>query len=985
MRANRHTVLLVLSLILLQAGIPAFGQLGFDLNIKKPKEYEERILRSEKTDKKFNVPRRFVQNTVTHYNYTFNANNKLNEVLARAKQAYKDDYSQLLSFYNYSLDVTAGDSLQLDSITLKASSGIALHDLRNDWVDNLYLLWGASYYLQKDFDSAYQMFQFINYAFAPKEKDGYYKAIGSARDGNSALSVSTKEKGGLARKMFSQPPSRNDAFIWQIRNYLAQDQFAEASSLIVTLRDDPAFPARLMNDLHEVQAYSFYKQRVWDSAAHHLVLALSNAGNQQERARWEYLAGQLFERAGNYKEARKNYERSISRTTDLVMEIYARLATIRTNKDDGDADIQKNVSELVKMAGRDKYADYQDIIYYMAAQMQLEGNRIDDAIQLLLLSTQAPNNNPGQKNKAFLELGDLSFLRKDYKRSYSFYDSLQLDDPSILNPDAISKRKNALINVVTNLLIRERQDSLQRIAALPEEERKDYVKKLVKYLRKQQGLKDEQPVMTTRSPIGNNPPPATLFSSGEGKGEWYFYNSTARTRGQNEFKAKWGSRPNIDNWRRSASLLNNRLNNTAGANQQGTGTTANPDNSNGISFDDLYTRLPLTEEQMNVSNDSLQNALFNLGKAYIQGIEDCSAGTAILEELREKFPGFMPMDELLFNLYYCYSKNGETANAAAVKKQMNEKFAASNLTTIVTTGKNPADAAGNSSAKTTYEQIYDLFIEGRFEEAIERKKQADSLYGNNFWTPQLLYIEAVYYIRKREDARAKELLTSISERFPKSPLAARSIDLADVLSRRAQIEEELRNLQVTRYQDSASAEPVTVAAPLPPVTKPDTVSIKPPVAVVTPPVKQPVKDTVRTVVPPPPPSVAATPYQFKATEKYYVVLVLNKVDPVFVNEAKNAFFRYNRETFYNKTYSAELYQLDSDNRLLLMSFFADANEAVSYVEKTRPKTATDIIPWLKGGKYYFTIITEPNLQLLKASKDLDAYKQFLEKNLPGKF
>lgn len=986
MRANRHIIFTVFFLLLLQAGLPAFGQLGFDLNIKKPKEYEERVLRSEKTDKKFNVPRRFVQNTVTHYNYTFNANNKLNEVLARAKQAFKDDYSQLLSFYNYSLDVTAADSLQLDSITLKASSGIALHDLRNDWADNLYLLWGASYYLQKDFDSAYQMFQFINYAFAPKEKDGYYKAIGSARDGNTALSVSTREKGGLARKMFAQPPSRNDAFIWQIRNYLAQDQFAEASSLIVTLRDDPAFPVRLMNDLHEVQAYSFYKQRVWDSAAHHLVLAFSNAGNQQERARWEYLAGQLFEKAGNYKEARKNYERSISRTTDLIMEIYARLATIRTNKDEGDADIQKNVSELVKMAGRDKYADYQDIIYYMAAQMQLEGNRVDEAMQLLILSTQAPNNNPGQKNKAFLELGDLAFLRKDYKLAYSFYDSLQLDDPGILNPDAISNRKIALINVVTNLLIRERQDSLQRIAALPEEERKDYVKKLVKYLRKQQGLKEEQPIVSPRNPISGNQPPPTLFNSGESKGEWYFYNSNARTRGQNEFKAKWGNRPNIDNWRRSAALLNNRLNNQSADNQQRQGTTTGTDNdNNGISFDDLYARLPLTEEQMNVSNDSLQNALFNLGKGYIQGIEDCTAGTLVLEELREKFPAFTPMDELLFNLYYCYSKNGDNTKAESIKKLMSEKFAASNLTTIVTTGKNPADPAGNSSATNTYEQIYDLFIEGRFEEAIEQKKKADSLYGNNLWTPQLLYIEAVYHIRNREDAEAKDLLNSIKDRFPKSPLAARAIDLVDVLSRRAQIEEELRNLQVTRYEDSARTAPVTMMVPPVPVAKKDTVSAQPLVTVVTPPVKQPVKDTVKSQPPPIPPPVAATPYAFKATDKYYVVLVLNKVDPVFMNEAKNAFFRYNRETYYNKTYTTELYQLDNDNRLLLMSFFTDANDAVSYVEKTRPKTATDIIPWLKGGKYYFSIITESNLQLLKTSKDLEVYKQFLEQNLPGKF
>lgn len=983
MRANRHTIFFVFSLILLQASLPAFSQLGFDLNIKKPKEYEERVLRSEKTDKKFNVPRRFVQNTVTHYNYAFNANNKLNEVLARAKQVFKDDYSKLLPFYNYSLDVTAADSLQLDSITLKASSGIALHDLRNDWVDNLYLLWGASYYLQKDFDSAYQMFQFINYAFAPKEKDGYYKAIGSARDGNSALSISTKEKKGVARKMLSQPPSRNDAFIWQIRNFLAQDQFAEASSLIVTLRDDPAFPSRLMNDLHEVQAYSFYKQNIWDSAAFHLVEALSNAGTQQERARWEYLAGQLFEMSGHYKEARKNYDRSISRTTDLVMEIYARLATIRTNKDEGDADIQKNVAELVKMARRDKYTDYQDIIYYMAAQMELEGNKVEEAMQLLLLSTQALNNNPGQKNKAFLQLGDLSFLRKEYKNAYSFYDSLKLDDPSILNPDAIKDRKTALRDIVANIIIWERQDSLQRIAALPEEERRDYVKKLVKYLRKQQGLKDEQPMVTTGIPNPGNQPPVTLFP-GDTKGEWYFYNTNARARGQNEFKAKWGNRPNIDNWRRSATLLNNRLNNIPGSNTQDPGNSGNNDSNTGISFDDLYARLPLTAEQMSQSHDSMQQALFNLGKAYIQGIEDCTAGTGTLEELRLKYPDFTPMDELLFNLYYCYNKNEEASKAAAIKKLMGEKFAASNLTTIVTTGKNPADAAGNTTATKTYEQIYDLFIEGQFAEAIARKKAADSLYGNNFWTPQLLYIEAVYYIRQRDDNEAKDILNSIISRFPNNGLAEKAKAMLDVLSRRAQIEEELTNLQVTRYADSGTAAPVAVM-PVKPVTTADTTTTKPPVAVVTPPVKQPVVvDTVKAQVVPPA-VVAPTPYAYKPADKYYVVLVLNKVDPVFMNEAKNAFFRYNRETYFNKTYTADLYQLDHENRLLLMSFFTDANDAVSYVEKTRPKTATDIIPWLKGGKYYFTIITESNLQLLKTSKDLEAYKRFLELNLPGKF
>jgi REP element-mobilizing transposase RayT len=191
---------------------------------------------------------------------------------------------------------------------------------------------------------------------------------------------------------------------------------------------------------------------------------------------------------------------------------------------------------------------------------------------------------------------------------------------------------------------------------------------------------------------------------------------------------------------------------------------------------------------------------------------------------------------------------------------------------------------------------------------------------------------------------------------------------------------------VTRNTDSIvntpAPPPVTVVTPAKPVVKPDTIAAKKPAVPVIP---VPVSNKKDTVVTAPPPVAVAGNYAYKANEKYYTVLVLNKVDPVFANEAKNAFFRYNREIFYNKTYTTELMPLDDDNRLLLMSFFIDAQDAVNYVEKVRPKTATDIIPWLKGGKYYFTIITESNLQILKTNKDLDAYKRFLEQHLPGKF
>lgn len=986
MVSTRYTAITVLLLLFLcQAGLPAFSQYGITLDIQKPEEYENRVLGAEKTDKKkFGLTRRLMQNTITHYNYFFNANNKLNEILERAKAAHRDDYSRLIPFYNYSLDVTAADTTLLDSVSYKAQTGIVLHDLRNDWADNLYLLWGASYYLKKQFDSAYLMFQFINYAFAEKEKDGYYKVIGSARDGNDASSISTKEKNTLTRRIFAEPPSRNDAFIWQIRNYLAQDKFAEAASLIQALQSDPAFPARLHNDLEEVQAYFFYRQQQWDSTAAHLSQALSNATNKQEKARWEYLLGQLYEMTGNNTEAGAWYTKAIGHTTDPIMDIYARLSLVRVNKEGGENYIQENIATLVKMAKRDKYQDYRDIIYYMAAQMELERSNTDGALALLQKSAHYLTDNPAQRNRIFLQLAELSFEKQRYRHSYNFYDSLRLDDPGLKDPDAITARKSILEKIANNIEIIERQDSLQRIAGLPEDERRDFVKRLARQLRRQQGLKDEGSLPAAIFP--QQPP--SLFADNQRRGEWYFYNSTSRQKGLTDFKAKWGARSNTDNWRRSAAagaVIRNQVGTDPAITSGSQKDNALPETSE-ITFEGLYERLPMTPEKIQFSEDSVQAALFSLGLLYVHELEDCNAATETFERLRNRFPAHPQMDEVLFNLYFCYNKYGETAKAAALKKLMTEKFGQSNFTTIVNTGKNPQSKGPGEQATKEYEKVYDLFIEGNFSEAIARKKMADSLYGQHYWTPQLLYIESVYYIKQREDSAAKTALGNIISRFTGTPLAAKAATMLDVLNRRSQIEEELRTMVINRPADDTTTR--YRPAPPPVVHNP----------VVASPVIQP-QDSLKTIVPPVAAPVVTTPrtdtavqaapsasaYTFQAETPHYVVIVLTKVDPIFVNEARNAFARYNRDTYYNKQMQAELTDIDSDNRLLLISPFKNAQEAVEYVERARPRTASEIVPWLKGGKYSYSIITQKNLDILKNSRNIDQYTQFLEQNLPGRF
>jgi len=974
---------------------PLLAQLGFDLKIDKPEPYENRVLRAEKTgDKALKPSKKFLQNLTTHYNYFFNANTKLNEVIEDAKRAFKDDYTVLLPFYNYSLDVTAQNSLQLDSVIYKSKTGLVMHDLRNDWADNMYLLWGAAWFFEKKFDSAALMFQFINYAFAEKEPDGYYKYIGSRLDGNNALSIATDEK----KKSTSPYASRNHAFLWQIRTFIESDRLTDAGTLIATLKNDPFFPSRLKDDLEEIQAYWFYKQNIWDSSAAHLIRALDNAKTRQEKARWEYLVAQLLERAGNFDAAKTYYTKAIGHTTDPVMDVYSRLNIVRITKDTSENYIDKNVAELIKMAKRDKYTDYRDVIYYMAAQMEMERNHLPEAEELLIKASKYNNGNLSSRSRSFLMIADLAYDQKKYLQAAAFYDSVKSRDL----PDDVMQRiadRKAILSKITNYTSTiNRQDSLQRIAALPEEERTAYINKLLKRLLKEQGLSDV-PLSSGNALPGNNAP--DLFSSSQQKGEWYFYNSTLRTQGAVQFKQFWGNRPNVDNWRRFSDVSQQLTAQVPGGIKSNPiGSNANIPVDNTPSFANLLNNLPLTEEQRRASDDSISNALFNLGNVLLNEAEDYLSAIDAYEKLRSHYPSYQNMSEVLFNLYYAYKKSGNEAEASRIRQLLLTQYPSSRPAGILATGKDPLANDHSTEATKTYEDIYNLFIEGKFEEAEAAKKQADSIYKTNYWQPQLLYIESVYHIRQREDSTAKMILQTLIGQDPNSAMAAKAQTMIDVLNRRKEIEEELSRYQI-RGTDTATARPV---AQNPPARK-DAASNKPLV------INQPKKDTLANkIVTNPPvrkdtlvnkPVVTRLPpkqdtvakkllhrpgeYYFDSTTKHYAVIILDKVDPLFVTEVKNAYFRFNRENYRSQVFEMRVVDMDASRKLLLIGDFASAKEAVNYMQSARRAAASEVMPWLKPEKYSFSIITDDNLPVLLEKKDLDQYHKFLVQNLPGKF
>jgi len=1060
------------------------GQVGVAYDLQKPAKYENRILASEKsTERKFPKSRRFFQNTITHYNYYFNANNKLNDVIARAKDQHKDDYTKLLSFYNYTLEATALQKRELDSVIYKCTAGILIHDTRNDWIDNLYLLIGRSYFFRKTFDTAYITFQFLNYAFAPKEKDGYDKPIASNAnedDGGNANIVSTKEKRNIAQKLLSLPPSRNESLVWQVRTYLATDRFPEAAALIAVLKKDPQFPPRLIPGLEEVQALWFYKQDQYDSAAFHLERALPAAQGNEEVARWEYLIAQLYERAAHPFEAKTFYERTIRHTFNPVLEVYARLNAIRQTKDNSPDFIQKNIDALVSMAKKDRYEIYRDIIYYTAAQIELERNNKPGAEAFLLQSIRSSVNLSEQRNKAFLQLANLSFEEKKYKAAKSYYDSLNLSDVySTGELSWLPDRKKALANIVKQMLIIERQDSLQRIAALPPAERDAYVKKLARALRRQQGLHDEtEDGKTDNTPFFNNnnaKAPPDLFSSGAG--EWYFNNLALKAKGYSDFKTKWGNRQNVDNWQLASLASQAPIGKPGDPKMPATLEELSPNKNTGtdaISFKSLLDKLPLTPEKMKLSNDSVEKALYALGVGYQEGIPDYQSAIKTYETLLAKSADSLKptqmREQTLLNLFYCYKKVGDQANMDRIRQLMKRQYPGGEFTAMAINPDSVHQVSDKLKADATrqYERIYNSFIEGRFEEALAEKKEADSLYGSLYWTPQLLYIESVYLIRTRQDSQAKTILNDIQNKFPKTPMAAKAANLLSVLNRRREIEDYLTKLKVERAKDDDS----TIIQPITARTTPadsaqqkeDSSQLaKTRIGVRTQPAVQNEKpgapgaalpkmkvdtsrmasikmnadelamlkkradsmqaaikkayadsvtlarsrkqsdsiklaalqrrnDSTRAALRKLQADTAQlgaqiralnSPFAYNPEQPHAVLIIMNKVDPVYVTESRNAFSRYNQENYFSRNLTTTSPDWTDTVKLVVINPFLNAAAASDYMKKAAALAPRELVPWLPVNKYSFVIISAANLELLLENKDIAAYRKFFLAIYPG--
>jgi hypothetical protein len=986
----------LLSALLLVVVFSAFSQpnTSIDLEKQKPEKYKDKLLSAEKTeDKKISGIKRFFNNTYTHYNYYYNANVKFNEIIEKAKENFIDDYTQLLPFYNYSLETTAKDK-NIDSVIYKCNAGILLHDLRSDWVDDLYMLLGKAYVLRQDFDSAYRVFQYLNYVYAPKD-DGYDIPIGSnSSNDKGVFTISTNEKDRpFLQKLIRGPIERNESLLWIIRNYIEQNKLGEASALIAILNVDPYFPKRLKTDLNELSAYSYYRQKNYDSSATHLEKSLSNAENKIEKTRWEFLCGQMYQLAGKYDKANKMFEKAIKHSSNPMIEVYANLYMIQQFSDTSITHLNNigNVEKLNSLAKKNRFFAYRDIIYYAAGNLSLQQNRKNDAANYYLRSATASIDNPTQKNKSFLALADLNYSVKKYKPAYIFYDSIDVKFTDSMAVSRISARKPALRIIAKNIDAIYLQDSLQTLAKLEPKVLNEILKKIYNKYKKEKGIKDDVNSFDFGS---DNVTTSTIFNSiSTTPGEFYFDNAALKTQGIKEFKARWGNRPNVDNWNRATaisgklevekqitpdkktnisknlSIQKNGKADVADVVTLDMGDPANiPDKSKSavnevkdspseveITPEYLFNSIPLTEEKLEASNKIIIDALYENAKTFSDVLDDCPTSITTYEDLLKRFPENPYTEKALFSLAYCYKNTNKKFKSDVILEALDLDYGKGTLNQII---KEKTSNPEKTNATKTYSDIYKLFLNENYEQAVADKKIADSTYKGKYWNPQLSLIEAIYYIKKNDDSTAINKLSTIINNDAEKALKEKAATMIEVLNKKQQIIAHLNTLDSNGNFDSSRIFRERF--------------IKDSLA-------QAAKDAYSIDS-----SLIGKSFNKDLTLPHYAILLLNEVENAFINETKKTLDSFNITHPSTSNIATKILKLNQQYTLMLLGPLDNASLSIYYNEYIQPKMNT-ILPWMPASKFTFSIISINNLEILKANNNMEKYKSFLKSIFPNKF
>ncbi|OXG03434.1 protein involved in gliding motility SprE [Flavobacterium araucananum] len=702
----------------------------------------------------------------TKYNILYNGGIGLDKGLKSIKANNQDNFWKMLPIEKMQFDENFSEgektkNADFEKAETKATKAIQKHSMniggreKNSQIDEAYLMLGKARYYDQRFIPALEAFNYILYKY-PNSSNIY------------------------------------TAKIWREKTNMRLGNEAIALKNMKLLLKNVDLNKQTFSDANALLSEAFLNLEEKDSAISRLRIAEEFSRINEDKARYRFILGQMYQEAGKKDSAYYFYDGVIdmNRKADrkYMMHAYAKKAEMFDYQNDNKQLFLKMFNKLV--ADREN-RPYYDVLFYQMGVFYDNYKVQDSALMFYNKSLSRKSKDPYLVASSYRNIGNMYFKNTDYTMAAKYYDSTLVKlDPKTREFAFIQKNRKNLDDVIKYEGIAKRNDSIIKVYGLPPADRKIYFEDYIADLKKKDEAKrileekekerlanidrntnaSNAPTAVNPNAIGKTDPGVGAFNppganETAGTSTFYFYNPTTVAYGKLQFKKMWGNRTVGGNWRLAAvkSANNAALNDTINNNEDAANALKDSIVIEKYTTAFYEKQLPKTQSAIDSIGVERNFAYYQLGLIYKEKFKEYNLASGKLEQLLKNNPEEKLILPSMYNLYKIYQITNP-AKAESVKFDITTKYPNSRYAQILN-NNNSDDLA---SADKEYQKWYKLYQEEQFETVLDNIDALINQYSGDEIVSKYELLKANTLGKVNGLAAYKKALESVADNYPNS-------------------------------------------------------------------------------------------------------------------------------------------------------------------------------------------------------------------------
>ncbi len=691
------------------------------------------------------------------FNPLYNGQVAYDQAIKELSEAHKDDFSQLILLDDWSAAALnsppyqkAKRAVEKANKTIRGHSMVFKGKQANPAVFDAYLLMGRAQFLM-------------------------------------GLDAPASEAFSIVARLSEDPNQQVEAQLERVELLARQGNAALAEPILFEV-ERKGVPKKWDYRVHRIKARMAIAGQDWLGAAQEASSASATAPRADLKARYAFLAAQLFEKASEPEQARRMYEACLkSQPRDYAMLLEAQL---RRSLNGGGVNPKKLFQELHELLREPKNADFADRIYFSLGELAQQWDEEDRAYGYYQQSFAAGRSErPMVLGLAYARHGAMALERQAYARAQVDFDSAALVLPATyMGREGFQKKAKSLKALVDALTLAELGDSLVRLSLRSDADLERQFEVYIANLKKAEDAEAERQrrlaqLAELRSASAELDAAAPAAGGAAGGG-WAVYAPALRAKGAAAFRQKFGERPNVDNWR-LRSRSSEWMQQTASADKASKpgSTDGSPDSSaDGKSgmldpegpesrYRTSYylAQIPREARELDSVKQSACVAWSDVAAAYRDGMQDPSKAVSAYRSALRGCPDHPEAARWWYALFRLHLGLKENLQADEAKKVLLERFPDSEAAAILRRGNAPREVESVSAASAAFLALRDAVTQRRWRDAL-RASEGVSWPESERAPASLLRAMALGGLEGR--AAYADALRKVVADFPSSPQAA---------------------------------------------------------------------------------------------------------------------------------------------------------------------------------------------------------------------